>query len=331
MSVRCGTERQLKMITVSAESLVGAEHPLRKVAKIFDDRGIVKKFSKLYSETGRDSYPVRLGVRALVIQYMKDYSDRQMEQALAENIAVKWYCGLELDDATPDHSYFGRFRARLGTQGTAQLFKELTKQFRAAGMVSDVFAFVDATAIITKNALWKERDKAIGDGLDKLDNASVCEYAADKDARFGCKGKDKFWFGYKRHHSVDMKEGMVTKVAVTPANVPDGRAVKHVLQPGTMVFADKGYCTEAAQTSMAQAGCHSGAIKKRNMKGKDRDKDRWLTRVRMPYEGNFSKLGKRARYRGWAKVQLQAFMQAFAHNLKRALVLYDLKPQLFAG
>ena len=61
------------------------------------------------------------------------------------------------------------------------------------------------------------------------------------------------------------------------------------------------------------------------MKGKDRDKDRWLSSVRMPYEGTFSKMEPRARYRGVAKCQYQAFMEALVHNLKR-LIAIDAPP-----
>ena len=77
-----------------------------------------------------------------------------------------------------------------------------------------------------------------------------------------------------------MGHGMITKVAVTPANIPDGRAIGLVLQRGGMVFADKGYCTTPAQQAIRAHGCHSGAIKKINMHGKNKDLGRWLTSVR---------------------------------------------------
>ena len=328
MSVRPESKQQ-SIINVSAESLVPGEHEFRKLKQVLDEGKIIRTYKKHYSDLGAPGYPVELGIRALVVQFMQDYSDRQMEKAMAENIAVKWYCGLELTDKTPDHSYFGRFRKRIGTNGVAELFREVTRQFRARGLVGGVFQFVDASAIITKNALWEERDRAIADGLEKLDNAVAPKYAADKDARFGCKGKSKYWFGYKRSVSVDTREGIITKVAVTPANVPDGRALRHILEWEAAALGDKGYCTQAAEQAMAAKGCHSGAIKKKNMKGKNRDKDRFLTRLRMPFEGTFSKMNKRARYRGLAKVQMQAFAQAIVCNLKRGLRLLDIKPRLF--
>jgi len=86
-----------------------------------------------------------------------------------------------------------------------------------------------------------------------------------------------------------------------------------------MVFGDKAYSERPAQQALKRRGCHSGAILKRNMKGKDRDKDRWLSAVRMPYEGVFAHLSKKARYRGKLKTQFQALMQALGYNLRRLI------------
>lgn len=86
---------------------------------------------------------------------------------------------------------------------------------------------------------------------------------------------------------MDMRQGLITKVAVTPANIcPDSG----------MVFADKAYCLNEAQSVMKQRGCHSGAILRENIKNKNAEKDCWLTKVRMPFEGVFSKMNKRARF-----------------------------------
>jgi hypothetical protein len=49
--------------------------------------------------------------------------------------------------------------------------------------------------------------------------------------------------------------------------------------------------------------CHSRAIKK-NMRGKNKNLDTWLTRVRMPFESVFSKDETKARYRELMKVQM---------------------------
>lgn len=318
-------------LNITCGKLVASEHPYRRLNKLLDLSALERQFSKLYSKLGTSGIPVGQGLRMLILQFMEDYSDRQMERALAENIAVKWFCGYELSDETPDHSYFHKLRKRLGTKSIAKVFDTVVTQMESANLVSNVFQFIDATAIITKTALWKERDQAISDGLKKLDNAKVKDYAKDNQARFGCRGKDKFFFGYKRHVNADMRHGVITKVAVTPGNVPDNRGLKHVLRWGGMDLTDKGYCDRGSANLMKARGCHNGAIKKRNMKGKNRDRDRWLSSVRMPYEGIFSRQPKRARYRGVAKVQYQAFMEAIAHNLKRWLRVVTLQKAMATG
>lgn len=105
--------------------------------------------------------------------------------------------------------------------------------------------------------------------------------------------------------------------------------LKHICPSGGMVVADKGYCVREAQKTIRAKNCHSGAILKNNMKNKNKDKDRFLTKLRMPYEGVFSKMDKQVRYRGIAKVQFQALMQALAHNVRR-LVKIDAPPLVFA-
>lgn len=126
-----------------------------------------------------------------------------------------------------------------------------------------------------------------------------------------------------------MGSGLIEKVAVTPANVSDQDGFKHICPDGGMVFGDKAYCLKPAQDQMRAKGCHSGAIMKDNMRGKNKDKDRWLSQVRAPFEGIFSKMEKRTRYRGLAKVQLQAFLEAIVFNVRRLVVIGA--PPLFAA
>jgi IS5 family transposase len=129
------------------------------------------------------------------------------------------------------------------------------------------------------------------------------------------------WFGYKIHAGIDMAHGLISRVAATPANVEDNAGARHVLPRQGMVFADKAYSVGGAQREMRRRGLHSGAILRNQMKAKNPDKDRWLAGVRMPYESTFARFEKRARYRGLAKCQFQAFMQAFSHNFKRLLAI----------
>ncbi len=309
--------------------IVRTDHELRKVSAVVDFGKIARKYVELKTVLGRKGYGLGVGIQCLFLQFYYDLSDREMENRLRDDLAFRWFCGIGLDNETPDHTFFSRIRTTLGARRVGQVFKNISQKAEEKGIVRKVFTFVDSSAIKSKETTWEQRDKAIQQGEEKLNNENVEKYSADKDARFGCKGKGKFWYGYKRHQSVDMGSGLITKVAVTPANVSDDKGFEYICPDGGMVFGDKMYCLKDAQRQMRINGCHSGAIMKNNMRGKNKDKDRWLTKVRAPFEGIFSRIEKRARYRGSAKVQLQAFMEAIVFNIKRLVVIGS--PPLFAG
>ena len=58
-----------------------------------------------------------------------------------------------------------------------------------------------------------------------------------------------------------------------------------------------------------------------NMKDKNRDKDRWLTRMRAPFESVFSKMSRRTRYRGLEKANFQVALEAIVFNAKRLIAI----------
>jgi transposase, IS5 family len=303
------------------EKIVRANHPLREVARAVNFRHLATRFWKVLKTLGRRGYGLDVGIKCLFLQFAYDLSDREMEDRLRDDNGFRWFCGFRLEDETPDHTYFGRIRTLLGAERTEKILDLIVEKAGDQDIVRKVFTFVDATAIRTKETTWAERDKALADGAEKLNNANVENYSADKDARFGCKGKDKFWYGYKAHVSVDMGSGLIRKVAVTPANVPDQDGLALICPDGGMVVGDKAYCLKSAQEAMAAKGCHSGAVLRNNMKGKNRDKDRWLTGLRAPYENVFSKWERRARYRGLAKVRLQALLEALVFDVKRLVAI----------
>ena len=302
-------------------NIVSADHPLSKVSKIVPLKSMVHLIEDLTSDAGRKGYGLEVALGSLILQFYYDLTDRELEERLRYDIAFRWFCGFDLYDTTPDHSFFCRSRKMIGTKRIGEIFQHINTKAKESGIMKEVFTFVDASAIKAKETTWAERDKAISDGEDKLNNDNVQNYGADKDARFGCKGKKKFWYGHKKHVSVDMGSGLIKKIAVTPANVMDEHGLKHVCPKGGMVFGDKSYCLRPAQVVMKNNDCHSGAIRKNNMKNKNKDLDRWLSGLRAPFEGTFSKQDRRARYRGIAKVQLQSFMEAMIFNIKRLVII----------
>lgn len=305
--------------------VVKEDHVFRKLEGMIDFSELTDPLRKLYSDLGTTGIDIEKGFKALLLQFWEDYSDREMENAVRENMAIRWFCGFELSETTPDHTYFCKLRKRLGTKNIADAFNAVNKTLRGKGLFGDVFRFIDASAIVSKTALWEERDKAIASGEEKLNNANVKDYAADKEARWGAKSKTNIWYGYKRHHNVDMRCGLIDKLAVTPANTPDPKALVQIITPNTMPFMDKIYDQKNSYRILQANRCHSGIIKKRNNKTKNKDLDSWKSKIRMPFEGNFSKLRKRAKFRSRIKVLAQCYFEAMAHNLKKAVAILPLE------
>ncbi len=240
---------------------------------------------------------------------------------IADSVAAKWFCDFDLTEATPDYSVFSKLRARIGTNLLSKIFSSFRDQLRSKGYMSEVFTFVDASHLISKANLWEERDEARKQKYEKLNNEVLPKVSRNKQAKIGCKGDSKFWYGYKKHVSVDMQSGLINKVAVTPANVTDAKGMAHVLPNSGATYADKGYCVARAEIAAARKRIHRCAIKKNNMKGKNFDLDRYYTFIRSPFERVFSQANKRLRYVGIAKNQFAEFMNAICFNLKRLTVL----------
>jgi len=316
---------QMNFADCDLDKIVERNHPLRKIRNLISFKSLVYRVRDCASELGRQGYGLEVALKCLFLQFYYDLSDRQLEERIKDSLAIRWFCDFEITTPTPDHSYFGRMRKLIGTENIGKIFRLINRKAKAAGMVGGVFNFVDASTIKTKETTWTERDKALKEGEDNINNKNIGNYSADKDARFGCKGKNKFWFGFKRNLCADMRQGIIIKLAVTPANVPDQEAFRHICPEGGMVIGDKAYALKPAQEIMKIKGCHSGAILRNNMINKNKDKDRWLSKVRAPFENVFSKDEKRARYRGLAKVQMQGFLEAIVHNVKR-LVAINCKP-----
>lgn len=301
------------------DAMVPADHAFRTLLEIIDFTKLVKPYRALYSRVGDPGIDVEKGIKCLIVQYWEDYSDRQMEHAVRENMAVRGFCGFSFTETTPDHSYFGKLRKRLGTKNIADLFQRINSILDEHKLFGHTFSFLDASAIVTKNQLWKERDKAIKEGADTLNNINVKDYAADSDARWGQKSKSNIWFGYKLHANVDMRYGLIEKLRVTPANVLDPQVLTSILPRTGMAFMDKLYDTNEVHAYLKAYGIGDAVILKHTRKNKDPALDGWRSRTRMPFEGVFSKRQRRTRYRGTAKVAMQEFLEGIAHNLKKAV------------
>ena len=308
---------QMEMVNI--EQLVSEKHTYRSLKKLLDFERIGHSVQVKTSELGADGFGKTRLVMCLILQFMEDLSDREFERFIAENTAAKWFCSFSLPEKTPDYTTICKFRNLIGTKQMGNLFQEVKRQMVSKNCCSEIFTFIDSTALVSKLSLWEEKDKAITAGYERLNNEVLPKVSADPEAKIGAKSKKKFWYGYKKHIGLDMQSGMITRVAVTQANVTDADGAKHVMPRGGAACTDKGYI--GAIGEMLRRGVHPMVIKRSNMKDKNVDLDKWISKLRAPYESIFSKQNKRVRYKGVVKNQGAEFLYAIAHNFRRLLVL----------
>ncbi len=132
------------------EDMVPSDHLLRKIDAVLDLSWLRRKLAPYYSPIGRPSIDPELMIRMLLIGYCYSIrSDRRLCQEVKMNLAYRWFCGLGLEDAVPDHSSFsvnrhGRFR---DSDILRTVFEGVMRDCMEAGLVGGEGFAVDASVI----------------------------------------------------------------------------------------------------------------------------------------------------------------------------------------
>lgn len=287
---------------------------------------------------GRPSYPALAMFKALLLAQWYQLSDPALEEALADRLSFRRFCGFALDAVTPDETTFCRFRLALAEKGRGErLMAELDRQLGHRGFLVKEGTMIDAT-LIEAQAARPSADPAAR-------NAPAHEPAAashggappeqgrlaDPDARFAKQG-DKTVYGYKAHVAVDRGSGLIRRAVLTPANVHDtGPADGLVMGDERAVYADKAYATHARRRALKARG-----IKDRIMHRPNKHHPQlpyWQARrnalirpIRAAIERTFGTWKRgygytRVRYFSLAANAIELQLKAIAFNLRRAAVL----------
>ena len=131
---------QLKLHMVTIEDLVPQEHFLRKLETVLDLSFVYRETETLYSRRyGRPPIDPVVLVKYLLVGYLYGIpSERQIEQRIQTDVALRWYLGLDLFDRVPDHSTISQLRRRKPSfrKVFRRLFEEVVEQCIGRGLVS---------------------------------------------------------------------------------------------------------------------------------------------------------------------------------------------------
>ena len=128
------SEHQITM--VSLDQLVSKNHQYRKFKELFNFDRFKSELLSVESDTNYKGYGVLRLFKCLLLQFMEDMSDRELERYLADSNAGKWFCDFSLTEKTPDHTVFSKMRKKLGTNLLSKIFAILRDQLKSAGYIA---------------------------------------------------------------------------------------------------------------------------------------------------------------------------------------------------
>ena len=91
---------QMAMVFVDMESLIPENHLLRKIDQIISFEFIYDLLAPYYPSIGRPSVDPFCMFKMLLVGYPYGIkSERRLEEEVQLNLAYRWFCGFELDEA----------------------------------------------------------------------------------------------------------------------------------------------------------------------------------------------------------------------------------------
>ena len=250
---------QLKLHMVTLEDLVPPEHFLRRLEGTLDLSFVYEETAHLYSPRyGRPPIDPVVLVKYLLVGYLYGIpSERQIEQRIQTDVALRWYLGLDLFDRVPDHSTIFQLRRRKPSfrKVFRRLFEEVVRECIEKGLVSGRLAATDSTHVKANasraseylaempeepGAYWERLDSYEEEGLRVLEKKTGCRRKKrtkqiKRDSRRSHKqvsrtdpeaghmkrpGKPEGQY-YLSHQTLDTDHGVILGVTITPGDVHD--------------------------------------------------------------------------------------------------------------
>lgn len=337
------------------DQIVPRDHFLRQLEAVVPWSRFTKMLVRFYqgkARHGRPPYDPAVLLRMLLVAYLYNLSERQTEEVANYHLPVKWFLGLAVNEAPPDHSTLTKFKARLLERGKLQAMEDVLSQIVTLAQEQGIrFGHIQVMDSVHSLAdVNPDKERKRGDQDDHPPR--------DGDAQWGAKGSRRvrdtqgnkvkvpdYFLGYKTHCSLNAETGLITSLLVTPGNAYDGHQLPELLAqdlakgiPVNILTADRGYDDGHNHFLLQSKGIHSAIrLNDYRTQKKDANRDVWLSLKATPeYEQGLEerykierKFGEGKRGHGWGRCRyvgllrygLQAFLTAIVLNLKRIVKL----------
>jgi IS5 family transposase len=332
------------------ERTVPDGHFLRQLEGLVDWEVFAEKLVKLYrgqAEVGRPPYNPSVILKMLLLAYLYDLSERRTEAFVNDSLSAKYFLGLAIDEAAPDHSTLTAFKRRIVHRGGESLLEELLTEVvqaaRREGVAFGSIQVVDSTHTIADVNIAKDDRRKEKEGKPPRDDGA--RWGGKRKRRPGKKGQSRteteYFYGYKMHNSLNAEAEMITSIVVTGCNGHDGKQFPELVRkdaelglPVEVYSADRGYDDGENHFLLETLGLKSAIhLNRYRTEKKDGNKEVWIAmkesdaykagqRERYKIERKYGEAKenhglRRCRYLGWIRYAIQAYLTAIALNLKR--------------
>ncbi|MBN2876615.1 MAG: transposase, partial [Bacilli bacterium] len=213
------------------DMVVPQDHFFRKLRDLIDWSRFTKKLIKLYKGegvVGRPPFDPGMLLKIELVAYLYNLSERQVEEYLNDTLSAKYFVGLAVDQAAPDHSTLTVFRNRLIQRGKQKIFEEMLAEIvqiaLEKGIKFGTIQIVDSVhSIANVNTAKDKKREDKGKG------------PRDPDAKWGVKHKHKvktpegkeidqidYFYGFKAHVSMNAETGLISSLETTSGEAFDG-------------------------------------------------------------------------------------------------------------
>src|SRR3954468_15059081 len=225
------------------EEVVPDDHLVRAITRILDLSWVRAELAPHYSHTGRPSIDPVLMIRMLIVGYVFAIrSERALCREVQLNLAYRWFCGLGIEDAIPDHSAFSRARNERFRDSDIfrRVFERVVGACIAAGLVGGEGFAVDASLIQADankhrsipGAEWskdidpEQARRAVKEYLATLDDPAYGAASdvtpkfvspSDPAAQWTGALRNAAFFAYADNYLVDVKCGIIMDVEASRA------------------------------------------------------------------------------------------------------------------
>ncbi len=148
--------------------IVNEDHLLYKINELADFSFVNLEMAQFYHERlGRIAIEPEILVRAMVGQYLYNWSDRVCADMVQNHIMVKWFVGLSLEQKGFDFTLLSKYRKLLREKDKERMvFDAIVKQLIEAGYISSrEKVIMDATHLVADLAI-PTATKLIRDGIE---------------------------------------------------------------------------------------------------------------------------------------------------------------------